>query len=285
MIIWGGLVGSGGDAAADGAAYDPSADSWTLLPESALGGRSDHVAVWTGAEMLVWGGVDSKGMAMRDGAAYDPVSTTWRTITPAPPGAPRYAVGGWSGDELIVWGVDNADQTVGAAYNPVSDAWRNLGRAPIEGRDGATAVWSGNELIIWGGVAFGGTAGWIDDGVAYNGAESTWRNVPAAPIKARWGHAAIWTGTVMMVWGGSQGDSYALSDGAEFDPADPLAASWAPLPPAPLVGRFGHSAVWTGAEMLIWGGRNGFDLAPLTRGVAYNPRDDAWRGQTDLPTP
>jgi hypothetical protein len=84
----------------------------------------------------------------------------------------------------------------------------------------------------------------------------------------------------MLVWGGSQGDPYALPDGAEYDLGDDI---WGPLPPAPLVGRFGHSAIWTGAEMLIWGGLNGYDREPLTRGVAYNPYDLTWRGNLDLP--
>ena len=36
--------------------YDPAADAWTLTSTSvAPAPRSSHTAVWTGAEMIVWG--------------------------------------------------------------------------------------------------------------------------------------------------------------------------------------------------------------------------------------
>lgn len=62
------------------------------------------------------------------------------------------------------------------------------------------------------------------------------------------------------------------------------AASWptgrARLP-APLLGRFGHSAVWAGSEIILWGGRTGYDRQPLTRGVTCDPVTNRWRGEVD----
>ena len=42
-----------------GGRYNPSTDSWTPpAPPNAPTGRDFHTAVWTGSEMIVWGGVD-----------------------------------------------------------------------------------------------------------------------------------------------------------------------------------------------------------------------------------
>ena len=41
----------------DGGRYNPTANSWTALPTSgAPAARYSHTAVWTGSEMIVWGG-------------------------------------------------------------------------------------------------------------------------------------------------------------------------------------------------------------------------------------
>ena len=42
-----------------GARYNPSTNAWTAIPTAgAPAGRDAHVAVWTGSQMIVWGGVD-----------------------------------------------------------------------------------------------------------------------------------------------------------------------------------------------------------------------------------
>ena len=41
----------------DGGRYNPTANSWTAVPTTgAPAARCDHTAVWTGSEMIVWGG-------------------------------------------------------------------------------------------------------------------------------------------------------------------------------------------------------------------------------------
>ena len=54
MIVWG---GTGGSFLNTGGRYNPITDGWTAT--SATGaptGRGLHTAVWTGSEMIVWGG-------------------------------------------------------------------------------------------------------------------------------------------------------------------------------------------------------------------------------------
>src|SRR5207245_9835098 len=107
MIVWGGL--SYLSLLNSGASYDPLAASWTAISTlNAPSRRSEHVAVWTGSVMVVWGGVaDGSGT----GGRYDPVSDSWSPTNPAGSPGWRAFIKGmsvvWSGLTVIVWdGVD-----------------------------------------------------------------------------------------------------------------------------------------------------------------------------------
>src|SRR5262249_2785318 len=73
-----------------------------------------------------------------------------------------------------------------------------------------------------------------------------------APL-ARTGHQAFWTGTEMIVWGGSvSATGTFFNDGARYNLG---ANSWIPMTLAGAPGpRDTFSAVWTGREMIFWGG-------------------------------
>ena len=59
MIVWGGY--GAGIETNTGGRYNPSTDSWTATSTTnAPAARYGHTAVWTGSEMIVWGGVMSQ---------------------------------------------------------------------------------------------------------------------------------------------------------------------------------------------------------------------------------
>jgi N-acetylneuraminic acid mutarotase len=138
MIIWGGdsgdpYVGSFNT----GGRYNPSMDSWTATTTvNAPFFRESHTAVWTGTEMIVWGGVffdfDNGYQYLNTDGRYNPGTDTWRATSTT--GAPTK--GGpsmWTGTEMIVWG-ENA-----ARYNARTDSWRRMsttGATPL-GRYGS----------------------------------------------------------------------------------------------------------------------------------------------------
>lgn len=75
MLIWGGAAAGGATFFPNGATYDPSTDHWALIPSSP--GRFIPSAAWTGAQLLVWGGIevtDAAGHidAAASGARYSP---------------------------------------------------------------------------------------------------------------------------------------------------------------------------------------------------------------------
>ncbi|MET0623773.1 MAG: hypothetical protein ABW250_12385 [Pyrinomonadaceae bacterium] len=139
--------------AVETAAAAGAPDTWR--PMSALPAATG-TAVWTGTEMLVWGGKDS-------GSRYNPATDTWTpTSTINAPSSRSRHTAVWTGSEMIIWGGCNPGYNStcnkigngGGVYNPASDTWRSIDSpsAP-EGRTKHTAVWTGSEMIVWGGVA------------------------------------------------------------------------------------------------------------------------------------
>ena len=58
MIVWGGARISMPTYLDTGARYNPATDSWTATGTSgAPAARSAPTSVWTGSEMIVWGGI------------------------------------------------------------------------------------------------------------------------------------------------------------------------------------------------------------------------------------
>ena len=103
-------------------------DTWTAtstINVHAPSGRYDHTAVWTGAEMIIWGGDDGTS-SLNTGGRYDPSTDMWTaTSTTNAPSAREFHTAVWSGTEMIVWGgTDNSNAlNTGGRYNPTTDSW------------------------------------------------------------------------------------------------------------------------------------------------------------------
>ena len=170
-----------------------------------------HSAVWTGQEMIIWGGRGNVN-GLNSGGKYNPVSDSWIPTSPAPV-AQNDHTAVWTGTQMIVWGGEiglGASNTTnrGAIYDPVSDQWQKTSSigAPIE-RTYHTAIWTGTEMIIWGGFT-ALTNLFIDtrSGGRYSPASDIWVGTAIGPNTpaVRQLHTAIWTGTKMIVFGGNQ---------------------------------------------------------------------------------
>ena len=90
--------------------------------------------------------------------------------------------------------------------------------------------------------------------------------------EARYWHTAVWTGSKMIVWGGS-GSPDEVNTGGIYDPAtDAWTATSTTNAP---MHRRKHTAVWTGSKMIVWGGTDASGEARATGG-AYEPATDSW---------
>jgi N-acetylneuraminic acid mutarotase len=275
MIIWGGQQPPSAPRIRlnDGARYDPETDRWTPISSTnAPSPRHDHVAVWTGTEMLVWGGEEQAKGWVSDGGRYEPVADTWRPIAQegAPPPLSRYQ-SAWTGTELIVWGFDLAAprrESQGARYDPQLDRW-----TPITTVDAPrlasqfSAVWTGTELLVWSKSIL---ASEPEAGGRYDPQLDRWSPMSLVQSpSARYGHTTVWTGTDMLVWGGSgrfPNNHLNLEDGGYYNPASD---TWQPFILADP--REGHTAVWTGEALIVWGG-----FGPVEPGQGLRYVETGW---------
>ena len=247
-------------------------------------GRAGHTAVWTGAEMIVWGGFAQIGL-FNTGGAYDPATDTWRALstTGAPSGRQGHTAV-WTGTEMVVfggWDITGALLNTGGAYNPATDAWRALPltNAP-QVRATHTAVWAGNAMWVWGGVGMfvgpppNSVVRILNDGASYDPTLDTWTPLPTGPALRQ--HAAVWTGTGMTAWGGLDGSAISLTpvnSGGIYDTVN----GWRNTNGSAPAARFAHTAVAAGTNtVVVWGGStNG--VAHLNSGGRLNTFTNTWQ--------
>jgi hypothetical protein len=271
MIVWGGQPNYQTTANLNtGGRYTPATDSWiaTSVGDGVPQPRHYHSALWTGTEMIMWGGYGSSAATLNTGGRYDPANDMWAptsTGSNVPPPA-REPAAVWTGTEMIVWGPGSA--TAGGRYDPRRDSWRAMAPGPNMpfSEPNIPSVWTGTEMIVWRGNPFAGGR--------YNPATDSWSPIsssPAMPTLA-FGFPEVWTGKEMIVWGGATN----TNTGGRYDPSTD---SWAMTSTGSNVpyARSDASGVWTGSEMIVWGGAT--NISPnssFTAGSRYDPSSDTW---------
>jgi len=296
MIIWGGATNTAEYvyyALNTGAKYYPVTDTWIpITTTDAPSNRTGHTAVWTGSEMIIWGGSNITEW-LNTGAKYYSITDTWISITTTgAPSSRTWHTAVWTGSpaqggtgEMIIWGgygIGAPNLNTGAKYNLISDTWTAITTtdAPL-GRFRHTAIWTGREMIIWGGDDAQGPITLINTGAKYNPISDTWTAITTTgePSPREW-HTSIWTGIEMIIWGGLNDSLWYLNTGAKYNP---ISDTWTAMPTtnAPSA-RAGHTAIWTGTpaeggtgEMIVWGGSGDF-ASSLNTGAKYNSISDTW---------
>jgi hypothetical protein len=272
-----------------------SSPSWRMLPAAPIAGRIAEGAVWTGKEMIVWGGVTEKAARQvgpcdrcaSDGAAYDPATRTWRAIAPSPAGVEGAGGAGvaWTGDEMLVWASNSPDGPVGAAaYDPADDSWRRLPAGPLGRRELYASVWTGKELLVIGG-ALGDTQA-TPVAAALDPEAGTWRLLPAfdtfvffgGPSGVVWsGHEAFLTGNLSLC---PEKGATCTEQRAAFVAYDPATDTLREIPlPAPSTDFGSDTAAslravgWSGSEVVLTAGGPG-----SLRVIRYKPTLGNWKG-------
>ena len=271
---------------ADGGTYDVAHDTWVALDASGPGiglwGRSGHTVVWTGVEMIVFGGHNGLA-ALDDGASYNPVTGEWTLLpTSGSPGPRSGHTAVWTGSQMVIYGGVGLGGPLanGGRFTPATGQWTSMHVGPVAVSD-HSAVWTGSEMIVVGGRT--GAGGYTAQGFRYNPENDTLALLPTSNAPAgRASHSAVWTGSLMLIWGG-ENQSGMLSQGVGYDPANDV---WGSLPTtgAPSA-RSRQVASWTGDRWLVWGGtadqtggvfnNNLYQWQMLTPVGAPGPRSDA----------
>ena len=185
------------------------------LPAAPIPALYNSALVWTGAELIVWGGDPPEGPPSGDGAAFDPANGTWRQIA-APPAGVTDGVVLWTGTEMAVWS-NGASDAASAAYNPTTDTWRSIADPPVPG---SVAFWIGDQAVFVEDPDAGSR------GFAYDMTTDTWRRLADGPWRdlVCWcsvGPAPVWTGTTIIVV--TNTDS---STGTSLSGYDPVTDTW-----------------------------------------------------------
>jgi hypothetical protein len=315
LFVWGGWTARG--LVYTYGVYDPTIDGWTnyTYTPDALPPRLCSRAVWSGREVLIFGGMDDQ-YVYGVGACFDPSSGAWRPMSPVNAPSPRiFSTVVWTGSAMIVWGGYNGSYlNDGAAYDPRTDTWTPIATPSfLAPRAHHTTVWTGSKMIVWGGY-HGMASGcygvsystdYEDSGGIYDPSHDAWAPTSVGPgtPSARAVHSAVWTGSRMMVLGGLRplpgpGPSPTpetcasqpvllvppsftmLSTGATYDP---LTDAWSPMapeppnPPGTMPQQYIEgSVVWTGSELITWSGYGDQENLAHGNGAIYSPSADAW---------
>lgn len=227
-IAWGGIApkaGGGEETVNTGWVCDFTSACTAMSTTGAPSARFGALGVWTGRELIAFGGTDSDGEPLHDGGRFDPVTNVWTTMNPShgPTANPGQYGGTWTGSELLVFGgVRKSGATWERmnelwAYDPVSDHWRELDSSDPDtpgARSHHTAVWTGSRLVVFGG--YDGLSP-VSSGGQYDPAANAWLPMPYDDEPAaRWLHASAWSGTRMFTWGGNTGGGF-TSTGAVLE--------------------------------------------------------------------
>jgi hypothetical protein len=154
-------------------------------------GRYGHTAIWTGSEMIVWGGYYAIDHFLQDGHKYNPVADTWSAISTsnAPVGRMKHTAV-WTGQKMIVWGGESgggsATTNTGGIYDPLTNSWTatSTTNAP-SAREHHSAVWTGQEMIVWGGCSSDSCVQVLNNGGRYSPATNTRPRSPQPQVSQR----------------------------------------------------------------------------------------------------
>lgn len=269
----------------------PTEDPWSWAPEGWTElplppeVRDGTSIVWTGRELVVWGGWPrgTEGeQAEADGFAFDPETQTWRTLPPAPiggggPRVTRDERGGapavWTGSEVLFWDIRLDDGSLATlALDPVAGTWRRL-EDPIHRPSwGGAWAWTGTELVVVGGGDRDSPT--TVQGAALDPATGAWREIAEAPMGVNLANA-VWTGREVVVVGSELNRrNWAETPTAIALGYDPKTDTWRRLPDPPLSPQ-ASEAVRFQDRLIAWD--YGADSAQ------YLPAEDRWQGLGRLP--
>jgi hypothetical protein len=153
--------------------------------------------------------------------------------------------------------------------------------APLAGfvnREKAAYAAMGSKVFVWGGNDQSGNE--LNTGAIYDPDTDTWTAVGTggSPPSARILATAVWTGSVMVVWGG--GDENEDNDYNTGGRYDPVTNTWSTMSTVgALTARRAVYGYWTGSRVLFYSGfdRNG---TPLSGASLYDPVNDTWTAGT-----
>ena len=319
MIVFGGYnhqLSSADPFLDDGAIYHLCDDSWSPMSTAGVPHAiTDTVAqrpigVWTGSELLVWGGFQGAPAGYEEGeqvafaTRYDAANDSWSDMArDGEPTARDYSAHLWTGQRLLVWGgiAQSGDQSWvnhddGALYDPKTNSWTPMSKSGAPAGRYATDryVWTGDELIVWGGLSYASGNNFqpvvtsFDDGGIYDPASDSWKPIPAEGAPHGGFAPFAWSGNELIVISNLDGYSMPgqiLFEGARFNPRS---NAWSPMsaPSLELADTLEFANLklyWVGGVLAVFGEKVSQAGGPTL--LLYDPETDTWSSGTVPSTP
>ena len=268
----------GDPAVFDGAAYSPATDTWRTIADGPVpaGGAPTQVipqGVWTGTELVVWG-----GWGLPIAAAYDPVSDSWRDLPPGPlADREQHAVVAWDGRVAVLGGRqplgpgELQPRLDGAVLDPRTGEWSSLPELPAgdpmmaPGLVSATVA-NGRLFVVARVTA---------DAYVLDPDGTQWRNLGAADVDGFLNPVGVAAGRWLFATSG--GPDRPTTVAAVLDLTS---GQWTRTADPPIV-TSGYLSAGAGDRVLAMAGRWTNDTsAPAA--VSWDPATDSW---TELPPP
>jgi N-acetylneuraminic acid mutarotase len=180
---------------------------------------------------------------------------------------------------IMFGGSDGASKNDLWWYDPVSNTWTQMIAQGVDSSPSARQ----NHSMVWDPIGqrvimFGGSDGvYKNDLWWYDPALNTWtEKTPASSPPARFAHSMVWDsiGQRVIMFGGSDA-SGCKNDIWWYDPA---LNTWSEKTPINLPSaRYGHSMVWDGSRMIMFGG---YGTSPTYKNDLwwYDPVSNTWIG-------
>lgn len=307
MLIYGGSKVNGDEGTNDFYAYNPEKRAWRRIEAPANLKRTRHLALWTDDEMIIWGGevcvpIPNTSLCnvnwLNSGAAYNLETNTWRLIQ-GPGNVERISLSNssyarkaqdiaWTGNRLAVWGGDCAltKSNLGGLIDiAVANAkWESITPDTNAQRcSGHTLTYGDGKLYVYGGFIPTSTDARNPDlyvtaaGSVYDLKAKSWSilNSPSG-TKPRYNHTAVWSGKDLIVFSGvlQNADTRNVkSNGLLYRPG----SGWKAFASESVQEREGHVAIWTGNEMLVYGGKTRYLQILLGDVSFFDPATMTWR--------
>lgn len=240
--------------------YKFSTNRWTNPPHqngpsAAVGWYSQ---VWTGEDLIVFGGKGSGSSASDQLYAYNYKNKTWREIdSPSKPSGTQGHFAVWADDVMIVWGGAQGSsfasaRNQGFSFNPKTNEWTEISNVNGPGaKSFGASVWTGTEMYVIGGLEGDTPSRSIH---AYNKKSNTWRLVGELD-KARAFTSAALGNDKILVFGGADRNTTDRNDYLDdYVMIENNTVTVIPANAAHPTSRFSGGASWDGTAFVIYGG-------------------------------
>ena len=245
-----------------------AAGRWSTIPAGPLAPRLSSSVVFTGDELVVWGGIATpSGKPENDGAAYNPTTRSWRMLPPSPLTPREGAAAIWTGSEIVFWGGIYPEppgrvtrpSVEAVTYTPATNTWRTIGVAPLAPANFPMGVWTGDRVVIFSG----------EGAASYDPATNRWERLPAPTLPTHlpgwqvkrygWQFAAVAGHGRLLAWSAWDAQKHIAPNGLEGTAGsdlfryDEASNRWTALAPGPDAIAAPAYAFWNRGRLLVIG--------------------------------